>query len=161
MTTVSYAEERWADVWQEMQPLWLLHWREVALDHETITLKPQLDAYAALEAAGILHALVARAAGEVIGYHLAFVRVHMHYAADPHAFTDIYYVHPDHRRGFVGVNLFREYERHMRRRGVKKLVSATKLHISNVTGGSLDISPIFKRLGWRNTESGWTKYIGS
>jgi L-amino acid N-acyltransferase YncA len=149
---VTYATEQWSDVWREMAPLWEAHWLEVALDHEAVPLAPDIAAYDALEAAGMLNVLVARKAGQVIGYHLAIVKPHLHYKNSLHSFTDIYYVAPEHRQGMTGVKLFKEAEKSLAKRGVKKMVSGTKM--------SLDMGKIFERLGWRETERTYTKCIG-
>lgn len=148
---VTYTVENWSDVWREMEPLWHSHWQEVALDHEAIPLAPDIDAYNTLERNGNLHLLIARKAGKIIGYHIAIIRPHLHYKHSLHAFTDIYYVSPEHRLGMTGVKLFKEVEKSLVQRGVKKMVSGTKT--------SLDMGRIFERLGWRETERTYTKCI--
>ncbi len=136
----------------EMEHLWPKHWKEVAVNQDTVPLDVDFAAYDALDKAGMLHITVARENGRVVGYHILFVKPHLHYRSTLFAFSDVYYLDPAHRKGFAGVQLFRESERALRDRGVKVVVGNTKL--------SLDMSAIFKRLRWRETERVFVKYLG-
>lgn len=160
MSGISIAVEAWRDALAELMVLWPAHWMEVALDHDSVPLDPDLDAYNALDEAGKLHLVVVRSAGRIVGYHISFVSSHAHYRSTLFAQTDVYYIDPAHRKGMTGVLLFKEVERTLAQRGVTKMVAGTKLQNSTVTGESLDISVIFERLGWRETERTYTKCIG-
>lgn len=151
--TATYAVENWFEALAEMQALWPLHWDEVAMDKESIPLDPDYQAYAALANSGSMHLLVARQAGKMIGYHVSVVRGHLHYKTSLSSFTDMYFIHPDYRKGMVGVKLFKEAEKTLKARGVQKMSIGTKV--------SLDMSRIFERLGWTETERLYTKFIGS
>ena len=149
---ITYQVEPWSRVWPELQPHWDAHWQEVALNRDTIKLNIDWDAYAAYDASGALHVMVVRKDGAVIGYHLSIVRPHLHYKDSLNAFTDVYYIAPEHRKGTVGVKLFLEVEKSLKARGVEKMFTGTKL--------SLDRGRIFERLGWTETERLYTKFIG-
>lgn len=148
---ITYQVEKWKDVSAEMMHLWEAHWEEVGLDHDSIKLAPDVDLYQQYEDAGILHVVTAREAGKVIGYHITIVRPHLHYKNDLHGFTDVYFIHPEHRKGWVGIRLFKYVEKTLKDRGVKKLMTGTKLH--------LDMGRIFEHLGWTETERLYTKLI--
>ncbi|SAK95862.1 GCN5-like N-acetyltransferase [Caballeronia temeraria] len=148
---ITYSVEKWQDIVSEMEVLWPAHWKEVAIDHETIKLAPDYRQYEAFCAAGALHIVTAREAGKIVGYHISIVRPHLHYMHDLHGFTDVYYISPEHRKGWVGVKLFKYVEKTLKARGVKKLFSGTKLH--------LDMGPIFERMGWRETERLFSKVL--
>ena len=152
MSTVTYAVENWFDALSEMEELWPLHWDEVAMNKDTIPLDPDYPTYAALANSGALHLLVARCEGKMIGYHVSIVKGHLHYRHSLSAFTDMYFIHPEHRKGMVGVRLFKEAEKTLKARGVEKMFTGTKL--------SLDMGRIFERLGWKETERLYTKFIG-
>lgn len=149
---VTFCVEDWFDCKDEMAALWPDHWKEVALDHEAIPLDPDLALYDHLADGGMLHCMIAREGGKIVGYHLSIVKPHLHYRTSLHAQTDVYYIAPEHRKGMTGVRLFKEVELSLKSRGVKKMITGTKL--------SLDMSAIFKRLGWRETERTYTKCIG-
>lgn len=156
----TYAVETFEAVWPEMKPLWDLHWQEVALDHGNVKLDPDIQGYLALENLGMLHVVCMRKQGRLVGYHISFVKPHLHYASTLHSFADVFFVKPEFRVGFAGIRMLKEVERTLAQRGVKKMMTGTKLHDSPVTGKSLDMSRIFRRLGWRETEHIFTKCIG-
>lgn len=148
---ITYQVEQWHDCLPEMEALWPLHWQEVAADKDVIPLEPNYEMYNMLVQTGQLHLLTARSDGKLIGYHVTIVRPHLHYKSSLSAFTDMYFIHPDFRKGMVGVNIFRAAEKSLKQRGVQKMFTGTKL--------SLDMGRIFERLGWKETERLYTKVI--
>lgn len=150
---IAYAVESWEQAMPEMSSHWDAHWKEVALDHEVIALDPDLEEYGRLDKAGGLHIVTVRQDGLLVGYHISFLRPHIHYKQSLSAFTDIYYVAPAFRRGLVGTRLFQYVEETLKAKGVQKMFTGTKLH--------LDVGKIFERLGWRETERLYTKVIGA
>jgi GNAT superfamily N-acetyltransferase len=149
----TYAVEPWPLFAKEAEEagLWRLHWQEIAQDAD-IPLEPDHATYTALDQAGQLHVVTARAAdGTLIGYWVGLIRPHLHYATTLHAFTDVYWLHPAYRRGLAGYRLFQAVERTLARRGVVKVMTATKVY--------QDVSRLFERLGYRETERQWTKRL--
>lgn len=148
----AFAVENWFDVKDQMAQLWVEHWKEVAVNQAEIPLNPDFDTYAAFANAGMLHIVVARKDGEVVGYHFSVVRPHLHYKQSLSAFTDIYFLAPAHRTGRTPLRLFEYVEKTLKAKGVEKLFTGTKL--------SLDAGPLFKHMGWTPTETLYTKFIG-
>jgi GNAT superfamily N-acetyltransferase len=148
---VTYAVERLADMHGEMELLLPLHWQEIARDRERIKLAPDWAAYFALENAGGLHVMVARAAGRMIGYHISFIRPHLHYRYSLSAITDIYFVLPEYRQGRVGIELFKQVEKSWKARGVEKAFTGCKV--------AKDMQPLFERLGWTWIEKTFAKVL--
>ena len=148
---ITYQVENWDQVHEEMKHLWPLHWQEVAGDKDVIKLEPHYEMYEALNTQGQLHVVTARNLGKIIGYHISIVRPHLHYKSSLSSFTDVYYIHPDFRKGMVGVKLFKEVEKSLKQRGVQKMFTGTKL--------SLDMGRLFEHLGWKETERLYTKVI--
>ena len=149
---VTYEVEPWSAVKTEMAPLWVNHWEEVALNRDKMPLAPDFANYDAMEQLGMLHIVVARKEGQIVGYHFTIVRPHLHYVTTLCGQTDIYYIAPDHRTGRTPLRLFQFVEKTLKARGVKKLFTGTKL--------SLDAGPLFEFMGWHPTETLYTKYIG-
>lgn len=149
---ITYAVEPWSKAWPEMEPLWNAHWEEVATNKDKIKLAVDFDMYRDFETTGRLHLVVARENGKVVGYHLSVVRTHPHYKTSLTAYTDVYFLSKECRKGFAGVRLFREVERTLKARGVEKMFTGTKK--------SLDMTRVFEYLGWTETERTFTKYIG-
>jgi GNAT superfamily N-acetyltransferase len=149
---VTFAVEPWAQFQLEAEPLWARHWEEIALDKDAIKLKIDYRAYDQMDAMGMVHVVVARDAGQIIGYHLSFVRAHFHYADSLTAYTDVFWIAPECRKGRVGIALFQFVEKTLKARGVERMFSACKLH--------KDVGKLFERLGWKETERLFTKRIG-
>ncbi len=150
MTT--FAIEAWPDIRDEMLPVLVEHWHEVALDHAAVPLDIDGKRYDALHEQGALRILAARKDGVLIGYHVAIISTHLHYASTLCGFTDVYFVKPEHRSGRLGLRLFEAVEADLKAKGVKKLFTGVKLHI--------DQSRLMEHLGYRRTEYLYTKMIG-
>lgn len=149
-----YAVESWTTFAAEAERagLWEQHWKEIAMDQDTIPLVPDYATYAALDQAGMLHVVTGRdAAGTLQAYAVYIVRPHLHYATTMHGLCDVYWLHKDHRRGLEGYRLFQHVEASLRARGVKKVITACKV--------SFDVSRLFERLHYRETERVWTKVL--
>lgn len=148
---VTFAVEDWFKVKEETAHLWPKHWAEVAVNKDVIQLDPDFETYDLLARGGMLHIVVARKDGEVVGYHYTIVRPHLHYRQSLSAFTDIYWVAPEHRTGRTPLRLFQFVEKTLKERGVQKAFTGTKL--------SLDAGPLFEFLGWTETERTYIKIL--
>lgn len=146
-----YAVERWRDLRAEMLPLLVRHWREVALNHADVPLDIDEARYAQLDEADVLHILTIRRDGLLIGYHVAIVSTHLHYASTLHGITDVYWIAPECRHGVTAIRMFQAVERELKKLGVRKLFTATKLH--------MDQGPLFERLGYKPVERLYAKII--
>jgi len=153
--TVTYSVEKWRDVLPEMEPILVQHWHEIALGHAKVPLDIARDKYQEFCDAGVLHIVTARDDGKLIGYHVAIVSGHLHYQGTKHGITDVYFILPEYRTGYVGIRLFRRVEQEMKAMGVVKLVTAAKLHTANGRTGRL-----FEFLGYNAAETVFTKLIG-
>ena len=152
MEPLVYAVEPFARAWPDAQALLRLHWLEIALHQDVIELAPAQEQYEHIDQAGQLLIVTARTLdGHMVGYYAAFVRPHLHYRFSLSAFQDLFYLHPDHRKGATAINLFREAERALRARGVERVFGSCKVEP--------DLRPLFKRLGWTQHEYGFTKLL--
>ena len=151
--SVTFQVERFKDFYTELFPLVCEHWTEIALDHEAVPLEPDWERYVKLDEAGSLSVVTARAGAELVGYHIAVISGHLHYKGTLHGVTDVYFLKPEHRKGFTGIRLFKTVGAEMKRLGVVKLITGTKVH--------LDMGRLLERLGYRETERTYTKIVGS
>lgn len=135
-----------------MESLWGAHFDEVAMDREEVPLCPDIAAYEAMASDGRLHLVVGRAAGQIVAYHITLVRPGLHNVTTLCGYTDVYYCAPDRRTGRTPVRMFQFVEKTLSARGVKKLFTGTKL--------SLDAGRLFEFMGWRPTETLYTKVLG-
>lgn len=149
---ISFQVENWHDVKDGMAWLFPLHWEEVANDKDKIKLNLWNEAYDEMADSGQFHVVTVRDGENIVGYHWSIVRPHLHYKQSLTAYTDVYFLHPDHREGMNGVKLFQFVEQSLRDKGVEKMYIASKV--------KLDKSAIFERLGWSKVETVYTKYIG-
>lgn len=150
---VIFAVERWETFYPDAKALFPLHWKEVALTQEAIPLDMDIERYAALDEADILHIVTARHAGRLIGYHTALVLGHLHYKSSLHALTDLYYISPLWRRGTIALKLFGTAHRSLKERGAVKVISGTKIH------NSLDCSRLFEFMDYQLAEKSYTKLL--
>lgn len=144
--------ERWREVESEIVRLMPLHWQELALDQETIRLDLDFLAYRTLDAQGDLMVITARHEGQLKGYYVGMVRPHLHYRSTIFGICDAYWIHPDERRGKLGVEFFQFVENVLKGRGAKSMITTSKKH--------LNIAPLFAHLGHKEVGSIYQKWIG-
>lgn len=152
MKELTYQVENWFDCKEEMQWLFPIHWEEVALNQDSIPLDMWFDEYDKLAAADILHIVTVRDDDKIIGYYWAMIRNHMHYAKSLTAYTDMFFLHPNYRKGSNGIKLIRFFEESVKAKGVQRIIANTKV--------KLDKSAIFERLKYQRAEVVYTKVIG-
>jgi len=149
---ITFCQEDYFDCIGEISLLLESHWEEVGTDRDKIPMDVDYEQYAQAALQGILHVMVARSHGTLIGYHSTFVRPHIRYKSTLMGFVDVYFLHKDFRRGSTGIRLLKAAEKSLKARGVKKIQSGTKL--------SLDRGKVFEHLGYRAAETTYTKWIG-
>jgi N-acetylglutamate synthase-like GNAT family acetyltransferase len=150
--SVTFAIETMDQVLDDMAWLWDIHWQEIALDKVKVPLNPDVDTFWALEKSGLLLIVTARDGEKMVGYHVCIVRPHLHYKHSLTAYADMYFVHPDYRQGMTGVRMFKFLEAELRARGVERIYQGTKIH--------KDMGRLFERLGYKETERLYVKWIG-
>lgn len=147
---ITYAVERWKDIQgPELEELLQIHWEEIALNKNAIKLAVDYDRYNQLDEANCFHVVTVRDENRLIGYHAAIISTHLHYKNDLMAFSDVYFLRKEYRKGRTGIKLFQFVEKALKERGVKKVIINTKKH--------LDMSKLFDYLGWHETETIYTK----
>lgn len=157
--TLTFQRERMADLIPEITPLLLPHWREVALDQDTIPLEVDWPWYLALEGAGILAVCTARDGTALVGYVIHLVsNKHLHYKSLRFAECDAFYLAPAHRKGLAGLQMFRASDEILRDLGVKKIINKMKLHF-DPRGDGTGLAPLFARLGYRPIETVYAKTL--
>lgn len=113
-----------------------------------------MEKYASYAQAGILFILTCRTLDEtLVGYLTAICIGHLHYRSSLHALGDLFWLEKAYRRGWTGIRLFKEAERHFRTMGVKKVQMSTKLH------NHLDVSRLLEHLGYECTDKLFSKLL--
>lgn len=119
------------------------HYQELTLNKEVVKLKPRWDTYKALDHADKFVALTARDGSDLVGYNAFFVDRHMHYEDLVVAMNDVFYLHPDYRRGATALRFLRFSEAFLKDRAHKV---AYHFKATNNFG------PILTRLGYSPEE---------
>lgn len=115
-------------------PLLRAHWDEVAKNKHLMVLAPDVDRYAALEAAGVLLSIGAfDDAGEMVGYSVSFVSTNLHYKNMTYAHNDVVFIAKEHRAGRLGIQILRETERRAKERGAQMMLWHAKQGTSLAT----------------------------
>ena len=135
----------------ELQPLFPMHWQELALNQDKVPLDPQYNIYLDRDARGEVLFVTLRELGELVGYFVGFVAPGLHYRTCLTLTMDIFYVRPD-KRGRCGIKLFRTVEAEAKRRGVQRMFVGSKCHA--------DASWLFERLGYTEVERYYSKWMG-
>src|SRR6266576_7312864 len=74
-----FAWERFNQLAHELPPLFHEHWKELALNQDTVKLDPNWDQFNALDVQGILRILTVRMEGRLVGYVFLLFGPHLHY----------------------------------------------------------------------------------
>lgn len=112
MTT--YQREAVADVIEDIQPLLIAHWREIA-HYPDIPLDPDYDFY--LSHPGV-RVYTARKEGIIVGYGIFIVARNKHYKGSLQAVQDILYVDSVRRGSTVGYRLLKFIHDQLKTEGV-------------------------------------------
>ena len=130
----------------EIAPLLRRHFREMAVHQRAIPYDPNWEAAAQLAAAKMLHVLTVRVGDALVGYIVNIVQPHNHHRSSLHAWLDLVWLNPVHRRGWTGYRMFVENERHLRQLGVKRIMVGEKLHWRSKRDKRVRV--ILRRLGY-------------
>jgi GNAT superfamily N-acetyltransferase len=149
-----FQQESWDSFYPEAAYLFPMNYAELSTDKATIPLDVRVDEFAELDKKGILHIVSARCESKIVGYHISGLLPHMHYKSSGlMAYTDVYFLHPDHRFGGNGAKMLMEVERTLAERGIRKFYISTKVHSDN--------SALLEKMGYRWTDKIYTKLLGS
>jgi GNAT superfamily N-acetyltransferase len=90
----------------EAEHLLKMHWEELALNKDTVFLKPDVVKYNLLQETGILHNIVVyNNAQIVVGYCVLLVQPNLHYSESIFGYVDVIYVDPAYRNSTIGARL--------------------------------------------------------
>lgn len=149
---LTFQAERFSDVVEEAQPLLERHHAEIGNYRDCIPLSPNYAKYAALEAAGQILVVTARANDVLVGYADFIVDTGLHYSTVLWPENDILWVAPEYRGRTVGVRLIATAEKFLKDRG------AVVLHFRSKTNHPA-LGRLLVRLGYRPVETVYAKML--
>lgn len=123
---VAYARETLSRFIDEAFPLLSDHWQEVS-HYSDIPLDPDLVRYHSSEDQGMLRVYTARVGGKLAGYSVFLVNHNAHYASSLQAQQDVLFVHPDFRRGRLGIRLIDFADAELKAEGVQVVTHHVKV----------------------------------
>ncbi len=141
--------ERFFSIAHELPPLFLEHWRELALNRDVIPLDPDWDKYYRLDVEGALRILTVRVpSGQLVGYVFLMVGPHLHYKSTLWGHVDMFWMEPVYRQGWTGVKLFKRLIQDAKKMEVANLTLATKHHFMDNR-----VTKLLQRLGFMPIET--------
>lgn len=149
---IEYKEEKLHECLEEMKPLLLKHYEEVAMYQDKIDFNPDYDRYFQLEELGMIHIVTVRDEGKLIGYFLSLINYNLHYSDHLYAVNDILYVDESYRNEGVGQELFSKAEEFLLDKGV----SVISIHMKT----EKPFDSLCENLDYDYCERLYTKYIG-
>lgn len=141
---MDFALEALAQVKREIEPLLKQHWEEIALNKDKISLNPDWEGYARLDAVNALRIYTVRKDSELMGYFVVIVSKSLHYRDHLFANNDVIFLAKGARRGLTGVKLIKYAIDSLAAEGI------TKLHINTKAHQPFDA--ILERLGFEEIE---------
>ena len=123
------------------------HWRELALNQDSIKLDPDWDRFYALDLQGLLRVLTVRVEGHLVGYVFLIIGPHLHYKSTTWAHCDMFWLDPVYRQGWTGVKMFKELLRGVEEMGAQIASVPVKMHFM---GGR--VIKLLERLGFKQVE---------
>lgn len=149
--TVTMQRETFADAYEDMLPLLHQHWREVA-HFSDIPLNVDVESYVAMDSAGRLRVYTLRADSKLVGYVIFTVGPNSHYKQSLQAQGDVIYVHPDYRRGRLGIELIQWSDSQLALEGVQAVY-----HHVKVQHPALGV--LLQRMGYVHVDSIYTRRL--
>lgn len=150
--TVTAHVENLTEGLQELSQHFEKHYLELALNRDQVPLSPQYEVYLRRDANGEVCYVALRDAGNLVGYFVGFVAPGLHYSTCLTCTLDIFWVHPEYRKGRSGIILFKAVENELKRRGVKRWFVGSKMH--------QPADALFEYLKFEPVEKYYSKWLG-
>lgn len=151
MITLS-VERMDSSLMDEMAGLWIDHWKEVSHYPDKIVLAVDREWYSVQQDHGLYLLIAAREEGKLVGYAGFTLMAHPHYVNNIFSNMDVAFLDKEHRKGTVGIKMFKKAEEELKELGVDVIFLRTKVHYN--------LGPIFERLGYTQAEVAYSKYVG-
>lgn len=150
---ITYQAESFTNLRSEFEPLFDLHWREVARNQEFMPLDPDWYLYESLENLELMYTVTARDEDKLIGYINVLLSPQLHYKSWVTAQEDIVYLLPEYRKGFIFQRMLRYAEGIAKSRGAVIFYAHMK--------SDHDYSVVLKRAGYTEIEKKFEKQLYS
>lgn len=150
---ITYQEEKFSLVKNEMLPLLERHWGEVEESKEAFPFEIDVELYGKMEEMGFLSLTTARKDGNIVGYFSYLVFPSLHHKRVRMAEGDAFYVDKAHRG--IARQLLRHAEGNVIKMGVNAITHKVKENFKNSRGRGAEV--LFK--GYKKVESLYIKLV--
>lgn len=137
---------------EELKPLLLEHWEEIAMYKDKIVFDPDYSSYVMMQENDLLQSVIVRKDDKIIAYYISFIYIHPHYKNNKMAQNDILFVHPDYRGGTVAYRMFKFAEKELKKIGCS--VNTIRMKVE------FPFERLCLKLGMVEQEKTYSKYIG-
>lgn len=152
MSAISLQTEPFMANLDELKPILVHHYKELALNQDKVPLQPRWEIYDKAEQVNELLYITCRVDGKLVGYFIGFVAPGLHYETCLTCNMDIFYIAKEYRKSSLGVRLFKYVERELKSQNVERWFVGSKVHA--------DASALFKRLKFNKVETYYSKWLG-
>lgn len=139
----------------ELEPIFQIHWQELAIFKDRMPLAPQWDEYFQRERDGRLFLTTVRLDGKIVGYWTVQIAPGFHYATTLTAHTDVIYVTPEVRDRGIVLPLYRRVKSELQRRGVSLWYAGHKSH------NPLGMDRLLPMLGFQPADCYFAQWLGT
>ena len=140
---LKFTWERFSVIAAEIVPLFVRHWKELALYQDQVPLDVDVERLVQYEHMGLLGIVAARDDGKLVGYVVILMGPHLHHASTKWAQFDGFWMDPAYRRGLCGYRMLRGALAAIRKKGVQVVTVPVK---SSFADGR--VMRLFERLGF-------------
>ena len=137
---IKFDIEKYSQWGEDIKELTKLHYDEVAVNKDVIPLDPDWDRYKYLCDNNLLLCITARDEKKLVGYSIFFITKHIHYKSTTYATNDVLYLHPNYRKGSLGLKLIKISEKFLKEINADKILWHIKFN--------KDFRSILHRLGY-------------
>lgn len=148
---LTFSKEHFSAIKEEILPLLQEHANALSPHMGKYPLRINAEVYHKLEECGLLHIMVARAKGRIVGYCSFIKSASLHYAGVINFDADAFYLKPQYRKGTAGYRLLKESHRMCKEAGATHIVQRCKIHA--------DLTKLFERMGFKKIEYTFLKEV--
>ena len=148
---ITYQEELFKDIYEEMKPLLELHWEELAVNKDIRPLDVDVEGYTRVNEAGLLRIYTVREDNKLIGYAAFVINRSLHYKTWTSAICDVYYIDPVKRKSGLGLEFFKLIVLWLRGYKVNSILTQDKVHKPH--------KAFFEALGFKAIETNYEMII--
>jgi len=140
---LKFSWEKFSEIAEELLPLFVRHWREVADDQSRVPLDVDVRKMLQFERLGVLAIVAARDEGKLVGYVVILMGPHLHHASTQWAQFDGFWLDPAYRKGAAGFRMLRGAVAAVRKKGAKVVTVPVKQSFENGR-----VNRLFERMGF-------------